>query len=207
MGSMGVYMDDCVSGTEILGNIFCKVQRAAFLGGGRDHQVLNNIFVDCNPAVELDARGIDTRPVWHWMVDVAMRESLAGVPLALYRERYPALKTLDPYYGPPGGPAITGDAFKGVPPEHDVVERNICVGKWLKEYWHATPGMLLLTNNLTNAASSFAHPPGNPAQAQDFALKADSPAWKLGFLPLPLSQIGLYRDDLRSALPGSKAGH
>ena len=36
MGSMGVYMDDCVSGTEIYGNIFFKVQRAAFLGGGRD---------------------------------------------------------------------------------------------------------------------------------------------------------------------------
>ena len=26
-------------------------------------------------------------------------------PLPLYRERYPALKTLDQYYGPPGGPA------------------------------------------------------------------------------------------------------
>ena len=31
MGSMGVYMDDCVSGTLIYGNIFSKVQRAAFL--------------------------------------------------------------------------------------------------------------------------------------------------------------------------------
>ena len=59
MGSMGVYMDDCVSGTEIYGNIFYKVHRAAFLGGGRDHQVINNIFVECDPAVELDGRGLD----------------------------------------------------------------------------------------------------------------------------------------------------
>ena len=155
MGSMGVYMDDCVSGTEIFGNPFYKVQRAAFLGGGRDHQVRNNIFVDCDHAVELDGRGLNTSPVWHGMVNQTMRRSLTNIPLALYRERYPALKTLDSYYGSPGGPAIEGAAFKGVPPEDNVVARNVCVGKWLHVYWHATPEMLLLDNNLTNAITSF----------------------------------------------------
>jgi hypothetical protein len=139
MGSMGIYMDDCVSGTEIFGNIFYKVQRAAFLGGGRDHQVLNNIFVDCNSAVELDGRGLDQSPVWHGMVDHTMRQRLAEVPQALYRQRYPPLKTLDQYYGPPGGPPIEGAAFNGVPPGNNVVARNVCVGKWLHIYWHATP--------------------------------------------------------------------
>jgi hypothetical protein len=204
MGSMGMYMDDCVSGTEIFGNVFYKVQRAAFLGGGRDHQVCNNIFVDCNYAVELDGRGLDSSPVWRGMVDKTMRESLAKMPPALYRERYPALKTLDQYYGPPGGPAIEGAAFKGVPPENNVVEHNVCVGKWLKEYWHATPGRLLVQNNLTNAASSFVRPPGQSARVKDFALKADSPAWSLGFRAIPLDKIGLYRDDLRAALPGPR---
>jgi hypothetical protein len=205
MGSMGIYMDDCVSGTEIFGNIFYQVHRAAFLGGGRDHQVLNNIFVDCNYAVELDGRGLDHSPVWHGMVDQTMRQRLAEVPLALYRERYPALKTLDQYYGPPGRPPIAGDAFKGVPPENNVVAQNICVGKWLKEYWHATPGMVLSENNLTNAASSFVRPPGNPARAKDFALQRNSLAWKLGFQKIPVEKIGLYRDDLRAGLPGSRA--
>jgi hypothetical protein len=206
MGSMGIYMDDCVSGTEIFGNIFYKVQRAAFLGGGRDHQVLNNIFVDCNYAVELDGRGLDGSPVWHGMVDQTMRQSLAKMPAALYRERYPALKTLDQYYGPPDGPAIEGAAFKGVPPEGNVVERNVCVGKWLKEYWHAVPGKLLVQNNLTNAAPSFIRPPGNPPQARDFFLKRDSPAWKFGFQAIPLDKIGPYRDELRIALPAPKPG-
>ena len=71
----------------------------------------------------------------------------------------------------PAARPSTGGAFKGVPPENNVVARNICVGKWLKEYWHATPGTLLLENNLTNAASSFVRPPGSPAQAKDFALR------------------------------------
>ena len=42
-----------------------------------------------------------------------------------------------------------------MPPEDNVVARNVCVGKWLHVYWHATPEMLLLENNLTNAITSF----------------------------------------------------
>jgi hypothetical protein len=206
MGSMGMYMDDCVSGTEIFGNVFYKVQRAAFLGGGRDHQVVNNIFVDCNYAVELDGRGLNTSPVWRNMVDQTMRQRLTEVPLPLYRERYPALKTLDQYYGPPGGAAITGAAFKGVPPEHNAVTRNVCVGKWLHVYWHATLEMLLLESNLTNATTSFLRPPSDPPRAKDFALAPESPAWKLGFQSIPLDQIGLYSDELRADLPGTRQG-
>jgi hypothetical protein len=193
MGAMGIYMDDCVSGTEIFGNIFYQVQRAAFLGGGREHQVINNIFVDCNYAVELDGRGLDKSPVWRDMVDKTMRQRLAEVPLPLYRERYPALKSLDACYGPPGGPALEGDTFKGVPPESNVVARNICVGKWLNVYWHATMPMLRLENNLTNTNPHFVGEPSDQARAKDFALQPDSPAWKLGFEKIPVEEIGPRR--------------
>jgi hypothetical protein len=190
MGSMGVYMDDCVSGTEVFGNIFYKVHWAMFIGGGRDHRVENNIFVDCDPAVRMDGRGLDKSPVWHGMVNDFMRKRLAEMPAALYRERYPAIKTLDQYYGPPEGTAITGDAFKGVPPEGNVVARNICVGKWLEAGWHSTLGMLRLENNLTNAASSFVKLPNDQSTAKDFALKSDAPVWKLGFQKIPVDRIG-----------------
>jgi len=201
MGSMGVYMDDCVSGTEIFGNVFYKVQRAAFLGGGRDHQVVNNIFVDCNYAVELDGRGLDKSPVWRGMVDKTMRQRLKDVPVALYRERYPAMKSLDQYFGPPGGPPIEGDVFQGVPPENNLVARNVCAGRWLNVYWHATLPMLRLENNLTNAGPQFVHAPGNPVKAADFTLKPDSTAWQLGFEKIPFAKIGLQPDDLRRRLP------
>src|SRR5262249_41283129 len=160
---MGVYMDDCVSGTEIYGNIFYKVQRAAFLGGGCDHRVVNNIFVECNHAVELDGRGLDTSPVWHDMVDQTMRPRLTEVPLALYRQRYPAMTNLDSYYGPPGAPAIEGAAFKGVPPINNLVGRNVCVGKWLNVYWHAATNMLRLENNFTTTNPHFVGQPSDSA--------------------------------------------
>lgn len=197
MGSMGAYMDDCVSGTEIYGNIFYKVQRAAFLGGGRDHPVVNNIFVECNHAVELDGRGLDRSPVWRGMVDRTMRQRLQDVPLTLYRERYPEMKSLDAHYGPPGGPAIEGDAFKGVPPEGNVVADNICVGKWLNVYWNAKQEMLELRNNFTEGDPGLVGEPNDHAPATAFRLKPDAPALKSGFRQLPVEQIGLYPSELR----------
>jgi hypothetical protein len=38
-------------------------------------------------------------------------------------------------------------------------------------------------------------------KAGNFRLKADSPAFKIGFQPIPLEKIGLYKDDIRTSLP------
>jgi hypothetical protein len=195
MGSMGIYMDDCVSGGEVFGNVFYKVHWAMFIGGGRDHHVENNIFVDCDPAVRMDARGLDKSPVWHSMVDDTMRKRLTEVPLALYRERYPELKSLDRYYGPPEGPAITGDAFKGVPPEGNVIKRNIAVGKWLELGWHAKSEHVDVRHNLVVADPKFV-----AADKQDFRLRRNSPAFKLGFQAIPFEKIGLRHDADRKRL-------
>lgn len=200
MGSMGVYMDDCVSGTEVFGNIFYKVHWAMFIGGGRDHRVENNLFVDCDPAVRVDGRGLDKSAVWHGMVDKTMRERLTEVPLALYRQHYPEMKSLDSFYGPPEGPAIIGEAFRGVPPENNLIARNLCIGKWIEAGWHADPGMLKLENNLTNAVASLASRPTDSSRVTDFALKDDSPASALGFQRVPVAQIGLHDDELRRGL-------
>lgn len=192
MGSMGVYMDDCVSGTEVFGNIFYKVHWAMFIGGGRDNRVENNLFVECDPAVRADGRGLDRSPVWRGMVNETMRKRLADVPLALYRERYPALKTLDRYYGPPGGPALAGDAFQGVPPEGNVIVRNVCVGKWLDLGWHAQAAWFDVRDNYVGSD------PGLVAPAScDFRLRPESEVFKLGFMPIPTERIGLRHDLFR----------
>lgn len=197
MGSMGVYMDDCVSGAEIEGNIFLKVERAAFLGGGRDHRVVNNVFVDCNHAVELDGRGLDKSPVWRDMVDKTMREQLKHVPLALYRERYPALRDLDAYYGAPDAPAKVGDQFQGVPPGNNLVARNVAVGKWLRVGWNAQeqPGMVEVRDNFVGDAPGFIGGSITDAsRPKDFDLREDSAARRGGFVPLPSAEMGLQEN-------------
>ena len=39
------------------------------------------------------------------------------------------------------------------------------------------------------------------AKALDFHLRKDSPAWAIGFKPIPLEKIGLYKDPLRASWP------
>lgn len=195
MGSMGVYMDDCVSGTEVYGNVFQKVHWAMFIGGGRDHQVENNLFVDCDPAVRADGRGLDTSPVWRSMVHDYMREQLAAVPAALYRQRYPALAALDAYYGPPGGPALTGAGFKGIPPEGNRVQYNVALGPWLELGWHAQNGMFDVRDNFVTTNRMDVAP-----REKSFQLRKDSPAWKLGFQPIPFDQIGIPSNPERQRL-------
>jgi len=178
MGSMGIYMDDCVSGTLIYGNVLWKLHRAVFLGGGRDFRVENNIFVDCDPAVELDGRGLSKAPVWHDMVYKTMKQRLEEMNWKQppYSTRYPELATLEQYYA----------KDDGVPPGNVLVARNICVGsKLLNITWGATPEMVESRDNLTDADPLFVD-----AANGNFRLKSDSPALKLGFDPIPFDKIG-----------------
>lgn len=211
MGSMGVYMDDCVSGAEIFGNILYKVHWAVFIGGGRDHRVENNLFVECDPAIRVDGRGLDGSPVWRDMVNTYMRQQLAVVPATLYRERYPAMKTLDAYYGPPEGPTIAGAAFKGVPAEGNVIAHNICVGKWFEAGWNAsgTPtqfelGDNYITTNLNEALpqlrSALQETESGKRFLQPASFKVDSSLVKIDFKPIPIGQIGIRPNQDRNRL-------
>ena len=189
MGSMAVYMDDCVSGHLIHGNVFWHVCRAAFLGGGRDHIVSNNIFVDCEPAVWLDGRGVDKHPVWRNMVGQTMKKSLEAMrpDEPPYRTRYPELATLRNYY-------TAGD---GVPGENNRVLRNVCVrGHWLQVEWNAKSEWITVTDNLVDRDPLFVAP-----EWGRFGLRSSSPAWRLGFERIPIDRIGLVKDTYRSALP------
>lgn len=195
MGSMAVYLDDCASGALVYGNVFYQCTRAAFVGGGRNNRIDNNIFIECKPAVMIDGRGLDPRPVWQDMVNKTMKERLAAMhhhepPYSL---RYPDLKHLDRYYQEGAG--------TGVPPEGNLVVRNISVGgEWLKVHWHAKPEWVAVQNNLVDEDPHFVD-----AEALDFRLREDAPAYELGFKPIPMEQIGLYLDQWRTALPDENA--
>ena len=54
---MSVYLDDCVCGITVRGNIFCRAARAIQIGGGRDNIVEDNLIVDSVTGISLDARG------------------------------------------------------------------------------------------------------------------------------------------------------
>ena len=191
MGSMAVYLDDCASGVTVFGNIFYQCTRAAFIGGGRNNLVGNNIFVDCRPAIVVDGRGLESKQVWRDMVDKTMKESLDVIDhhSPPYSVRYPDLAQLDPYY----------QAGVGIPPEGNLITRNIFRGgEWLQIHWHADPAVVAVQNNLVDEDPRFVDPEG-----MDFRLQADSPAYEFGFKCIPVERIGLCLDEYRSDLPST----
>lgn len=172
MGSMGIYMDDCVSGTQIVGNILWDCQYGIFLGGGRDFVVEYNILVDCRVPIHADARGVDQNPVWQNMVNVDMRQRLEAMhPLEPPYARYPEIAAVMPYFA--GG--------KGVPPENNRVERNVLVcragcfrlvpgGAAFERnlYWCET-GPVIFRRDNTAIYASQAFPEGFKAESSRFA--------------------------------------
>ena len=179
-GCNGVYLDDMFCSATMYGNIFHEVPRAAFIGGGHDNVVENNIFVDCRPALHVDARMMG----WANKSVPIMKERLEAVPYKEepWRSRYPQLLTyLEGNYAEPRG---------------NLVARNICWGgRWDEIEGRARPGVKL-EDNLVGEDPLFAD-----AAKGDFRLKPDSPAWKLGFKPIPVEKIGLYEDPARVTWP------
>jgi len=143
MGSMGIYLDDCVSGQILVSNVLERCTRAVFIGGGRDNVVRGNLLVECQPALAVDGRGMDDRPVWRRAVIETLRDRLMAMrpDEPPYSERYPELATTLAYYERHPEPHI--------PPEGNVVAGNVCVGgTWRQIHWHAEEQHLTWGENL-----------------------------------------------------------
>ncbi|MCK4999258.1 MAG: right-handed parallel beta-helix repeat-containing protein [Anaerohalosphaera sp.] len=182
-GAMAVYLDDAASGITIFGNVFYKASRAAFIGGGHDNIVDNNIFIDCYPSVHIDARALG------WAKKYAVKsgswnmyEKLEKVNYKKppYSDRYPALaKILD------NDPAI---------PAGNIVRNNVSFkGRWIdlqgvKKEW------VKFGSNFVDSDPGFADIANG-----DLTLRSDSKVFKKlpGFKKIPFREIGLYKDKYR----------
>lgn len=146
LGSMAVYLDDCASGISVSGNIFYKVKYGAFIGGGRDNIVQNNVFISASPAVHVDARCIDPKPVWHNMVYTMMKPKvLAPSP---FLDRYPELRKVLPYL----------ETTTGVPPEGNIIRRNLIYGDGISIRQPAKPFATGVDENTTLTSADGFNP-------------------------------------------------
>jgi hypothetical protein len=181
-----VYLDDCASGTLMYGNIIDHGGRGVMVGGGRDNTIENNIFVEGRPAVHVDARGTGWASSWFDGREPVLINRLKAVHYDQppYSVRYPELVgLLDDH------PAV---------PKGNRVYRNIRVGgRWLDLLDGLEEKDIDLKDNFTAGDPGLVAP-----DEHDYHLKADAPALKLGFKPIPFEQIGLIRDEYRPVLPG-----
>lgn len=226
VGVMAVYLDDFSSGATIFGNIFYKAGRAVFMGGGRDHRIENNIFVENVPSIFLDARGLvrNTEFFDGRITTLTDRLHEMNYTAPPYSEKYPMLLTL--YQDEPARP------------KYNRIQRNISLGgRWLDLYSGLDLEVLEMENNViadsvlfrtsvetgvetenftehgrddSAIAARFAQR-GNQVLAGDsslmnlskgdFRLRENSPALPPGFEKIPVEKIGLYRDAYRKFLP------
>lgn len=179
-GCLGVYLDDCFSSADISGNVFYDVATAILIGGGRDNLITNNLFVRCDRAFSIDARGLG----WAKGVGTFATKELIDLNYKQppWSVKYPELL------------GILED--EPLAPKGNVVARNVSwEGKWGWTEPKALP-LVKFENNLVDVDPRFVGKP--PA---DFRLAEDSPARKLGFQPIPIEKIGLYPSDDRASWP------
>ena len=196
-GTKGVYVDDCCSSTATYGNVFYQMHDAVLIGGGRDNVVENNIFIECDNPVWIDARGMD----WDYfkpdgpMYDTLKRIDYQNPP---WSTRYPELaRILEEHPQAPLG---------------NTLKKNVSYqSNWdaMAERWR----LIFENNNLDKKhiqiADNFAaedDPGFVDAANMNFQLKDDSIVYQKipGFKRIPFEKIGLYQDEYRATLPVSK---
>lgn len=192
-GCVGIYLDDQFSSAEMLGNIFVNVTRATMIGGGRDCQIVNNLFINCQPCVHLDARGLGWQKDFteNWIKELSETGVNCGIKITEppYSTRYPELLTiLTDHPGTPVG---------------NVVAKNVCLnsnfgnnqsGQWRgTSIWNKAEEFNVIKDNFTEG-----DPMVEDWENGNFTLKADSPALKTGFQQIPWQKIGLEKDELRA---------
>ena len=213
VNTMGVYLDDCDSGDTIEGNIFYRAGRAMMIGGGRDNNVVSNLFIDCTIGLHIDARGMTWKqwntPGGGWnLQEKAEALDYRGV---IWSKRYPRLaKIMEEEPKAPLGNAIKRNLFVDCP-KIESFDRE--TRKLLDRF--DFQGNLIANSGNTEMASTavpcdgFEIYNGNiPALTNAKAgLKeqinkrydelASLRETCQGFEAIPLENIGLYRDEYR----------
>lgn len=181
-----VYLDDWLSGTKVEGNIFYRAGRGVMIGGGRDNEVRGNVFVECNPAIHVDARGKGWASYYFDGKDNTLFDRLKAVngTQPPYSYRYPQLKTIlqdDPAW-----------------PKGNVIERNINFGgRWLDLLDNVKEKDLALKDNWTQGDPGFV----DPAKG-DYRIRSNGPVSALkGWSAPDDAQIGIRKDAYRKSLP------
>ncbi len=218
----GVYLDDNTGGVTVHGNIVARAVRGLIhLHNGRDNTVENNIFI-AGTQQQIQLSGwTDKHRYWvnHSPTMIKAYESVIGQPVwrALpHMELHPRDAVLPDHTIMAGNtfsknilywtnPASNYVAARSFSFAHNSIDRNLLwhadqpirtgqkqdgVDNWAA--WQAT-GM---DRNSVIADPKFVDP-----ARDDYRLRADSPAFALGFKAIPVDQIGPYADPDRATWP------
>jgi hypothetical protein len=178
-GRAGIRLDDAISGTLVYANIFFHASQSfggVNINGGRDNIMDNNIFAECEKGITGNYE--PNNGLWK-----SLGQNPEFILSELYLKRYPGLLRLQ--------------------------EQPGLNSSWRNVFWKC--GRLFTTYNqpaasrfdlMANAAFTDDDPGFVNAARGDFRLKLDAEVFRqIAFHPIPVEEIGLYKDPYRASWP------
>ena len=190
-GVHGIYLDDCLSGIQVLGNVLYNISGHGILhGGGRDNLMVNNVIARSGDGIAADSRCVDwlangtpnNIPGDSWnllekLVDVGYQQEP-------WLSKYPACAAI-----PDDWTVISATGSHWLQPEGCVFERNVGAGNGTFQSGAATTyaAYASIKDNLADASILFVD-----ETAGNLAIRADSPAMSLpSFVAPPFANMGV----------------
>ncbi len=178
---MAIYLDDWSSGATIFGNIFYKAGRTIMIGGGRDNIVENNIVIDGQPAMHVDARGLGWAKYYFDGSNKTLFNRLEAIhpQEEPYSKRYPQLVKL-----------LEDDP---VLPKGNKFIRNISSGgTWIEMLNGVDNTLVYFQDNMIDMDDSF-----YSIESKKYQIKFNAKMYPPGFQNIPFDKIGIISKDKR----------
>ncbi len=191
-GVHGVYIDDCLSGITVFGNILYEISGHGILhGGGRDNFMENNLMVSCGSALSSDSRGL------HAIVnDGSSWDLLKKIQDMSYTQdpwasAYPSLAEMPNDWATLSDPGNTWLYPEGCTFSRNLGFRNT---NFMRENLSGGTGTFdkfaEIADNIEDQDPLFVDEAGG-----DLNLLSSSPAFTLpGFVEIPFDEIGIQKE-------------
>jgi hypothetical protein len=189
-GSHGIYLDDCVSGIQVIGNILYRISGHGLMhGGGRDNKFVNNIVARSGEGLASDTRCISWLPQGtpnntagdSW--DLLGKIQSLNYQLPPWSTRYPDLAAI-----PNDWNTIIAPGASWLYPEGSEFVRNagFSIKTWIFNSGNALSHFSSVKDNIEGQDLLFVD-----ESRLDLNLQANSPARQIpGWQEIPFSEIG-----------------
>ena len=190
-GVHGIYLDDCLSGIQVLGNVLYNISGHGILhGGGRDNLMVNNVIARSGDGIAADSRCVDwlsngtpnNIPGDSW--NLLEKLGQVGYQQEPWLSKYPACAAI-----PNDWAVVSATGSHWLQPEGCVFERNVGAGNGTFQSGAATTyaAYASIKDNLADASILFVD-----ETAGNLAIRADSPAMSLpSFVAPPFANMGV----------------
>lgn len=192
-GTHGIYLDDCVSGIRVYGNVLYEISGNAIQhGGGRDDLMENNVIARCGVALAADSRGISriVNDGSDW--DLLQKIIDMDYQSEPWSTTYPELAAIPNSWG-----EVSAADATWLYPEGSVFSRNVCFAndEYMTSVDYGGTGTFdkyaEIAENLEDVDPLFVD-----EENLDLTLSTESPAYDIpDFVTIPFNQIGIEPED------------